>query len=1005
MEIRPSTGARVSVGLILLVSLALRVALALGGGQYYWPDEGRYGVSRDVVAALARADWKRAHDILLGTSDHIFFRFIGLVPAALERWFWPSSPPLPAFAAICFGLFSVGSIWLLWLIVRQIEKDEIDASWSAFFYAGCVTALYFVRHYFPYDIALFFFVLAWRVGQGPESKVRLWGVGFLVGIGYLTYNGYWNTGGIVLAGFCLLGATSLANLLRRFVLTGFGLLSPVALVFSAAGLLGHNLVQHAIQFSHTVTQGDFGRGWKFVYEYFRESEGSYAVILLAIAAVGLPLWSKRDRRWFGPAGVVLAMALILCAEMIFFSDVVPRFAIAGRMAKPLMLFLAVGAGIGCADLVRRWGRWFGVAVATASLVCIAANFRMPMRLEFPDHFKARATEQMNAILNREPRASVGLLNARFFHRPIFTPPLPPYDLVLAARHPLQFRPYVYEGYSEPMRDAFAAHDFTMRLVRFREPDFWHSAPASVEPLLRPMPGVIELGLKLPNPFPVGRCDPLVVTGAAGRGDFFAIRYVSAETVQILFDHWGVGMIASQPIRVNTSVGETHSLVLSMGSLLPDKNSAYFRANPELEPLRERFVAEWDGVLVCNEQAAFHPVPVETISIGENRIGGSTTKKNFSGEIAYARRVDPRSAARGEWGLTLPLKSPLAAEQGATSIVFEMPSESIAHTEPLFTSVWTLRSFEVTLEQTSGAPAGELQAVLYLNGREEARSASYRLAPGEHRALILSPPLVKSPGTGNGERFLDDYVAGAFRVSIDDRRWLTVDLSRTFAQEDDRIANPVDRLLWAVGSDWPLTGRETARFSGRIRSATVIPFAARTVGDWMFPGRIDGHPPAGGVMGPLAVRLRFSPSATGCEPLLVSGRSGAGDAIFVCYEGPNRIRICHDHWGQTAFCSDPMEVDFAREHTLVISTPAMRPPDGGSGQVPQTGPGAHVLVALDDHVVWDTEQPFFPSTVDSTCVGWNIIQASSCGPRFTGELIELRYLDESATAALARSFHR
>jgi len=69
---------------LLLVSLVLRLALTLRGGQGFWPDEVRYTA---VVNALS--NWEAGHrrealQLLIGTADHIGFKVLMLGPAWLQ---------------------------------------------------------------------------------------------------------------------------------------------------------------------------------------------------------------------------------------------------------------------------------------------------------------------------------------------------------------------------------------------------------------------------------------------------------------------------------------------------------------------------------------------------------------------------------------------------------------------------------------------------------------------------------------------------------------------------------------------------------------------------------------------------------------------------------------------------------------------------------------------------------------------------------------------------------
>src|SRR5262249_52954397 len=156
--------------------------------------------------------------------------------------------------------------------------------------------------------------------------------GVAVGLGYLTYNAYWNLGAVILV-FHVLRPRLDSSRVARAAWAGVGLATPIFLMVAAAGTFGYDLIGSAQDFSRTVTQGGFGQGWRFIPSYFAAAEGAYGGLLLLLAVAGIAAGSRKDPArpvWLWPA-----MAGALAFVMIFFSDVVPRFALSGRMVKPL----------------------------------------------------------------------------------------------------------------------------------------------------------------------------------------------------------------------------------------------------------------------------------------------------------------------------------------------------------------------------------------------------------------------------------------------------------------------------------------------------------------------------------------------------------------------------------------------------------------------------------------------------------------------------------------------
>lgn len=275
----PSHSARYFLASILLVSFLIRLPLAFdSGGHFLWADEQRFGIALDVARQFADGHWHSGADLLLGTSDHIFFRFIGAGIALLGRCFFEGQN-LEFYGAM-LELFPVGSIGLVWLLARHATGQETAATWSAFFYAGCVTAFFFGRHFFSYDPALSLLLFGWWIGLGSASLGRFFSAGVVIGLGYLTYNGYWSIGGIILVSLVFGFKGTPVERLYYAAIGGAGLLLPIAVIYGCAALLGHDLIAHARGFSQSVTQGDFGEGWRFLPSYIVSAERGYAFFLL-----------------------------------------------------------------------------------------------------------------------------------------------------------------------------------------------------------------------------------------------------------------------------------------------------------------------------------------------------------------------------------------------------------------------------------------------------------------------------------------------------------------------------------------------------------------------------------------------------------------------------------------------------------------------------------------------------------------------------------------------------
>jgi len=141
---------------ILAGSEALRVLIAVRGGQGFWTDEGRIGVPEVAMGKWADGRIRGGFDVLFSSADHLLFKVFGLVPALAERFLSYA----PWVAAVFFGAFSVAVIALAWKLVRVQGGSPREALLAAFLVSACDMFFYYARHVFPYDLSLCFFLLA-----------------------------------------------------------------------------------------------------------------------------------------------------------------------------------------------------------------------------------------------------------------------------------------------------------------------------------------------------------------------------------------------------------------------------------------------------------------------------------------------------------------------------------------------------------------------------------------------------------------------------------------------------------------------------------------------------------------------------------------------------------------------------------------------------------------------------------------------------------------------------
>jgi hypothetical protein len=127
-----------------------------------------------------------------------------------------------------------------------------------------------------------------------------------------------------------------------------------------------------------------------------------------------------------------------------------------------------------------------------------------------------------------------------------------------------------------------------------------------------------------------RSEPLVSTGATGKGDLLYLTYLDKSHIALGFDHWGVGGPTSPPIDVLYPY--TQRLEVSLGSFYPGSSGPGNMASRDWLRLKQLLFVRLNGSVVFEATQPFYDSALTDIRIAENAIGSSTSVPRFSGVI-------------------------------------------------------------------------------------------------------------------------------------------------------------------------------------------------------------------------------------------------------------------------------------------------------------------------------------------------------------------------------------
>lgn len=450
-----SRAARYGLWSILIISVVLRAILCVSGGQEYWPDERRDNPDR-ILQALIDRDYQ---EISSGLDDphRPVFQVLAVIPVAISRF----TGHRPTVEALFFSLTSVVSIWLLAAIARELGADEVESLLAAGLLAISTSFLYWARHLMSYDLAMMFALAALLLGiRRGATAGGLYRCGLVAGLVFLTYPGYWTTI-VVVAAFCIMRrSTSVRDDLAKALAMAAGILTLPGLAIVISHAAGGHMLERLKTYSGIIAEGSFQEGWSLPFEYLWHTE--HLLLVLWLAAV---LWAVTRRAVSARVGVGVFGAVLIYALLVASSVGMSQFVVYGRLTRQVVPFLCL---VAAAALSTLWhspagrARFAVFAIIGVLVVQAVVNFWPPFVQSFPADFIARNRPD-NAFATRYQRF-IWLNADHIFPAPERVTLPPHYVTLAAARHPLEFLPYQYEGFSPERRAVLRSTDIRMQLI-------------------------------------------------------------------------------------------------------------------------------------------------------------------------------------------------------------------------------------------------------------------------------------------------------------------------------------------------------------------------------------------------------------------------------------------------------------------------------------------------------------------------------------------------------------
>jgi hypothetical protein len=272
---------------------------------------------------------------------------------------------------------------------------------------------------------------------------------------------------------------NLSSLVQKIIFSAAGFLAPFALLISAMGWLGTDLISAYRLFATTIIQGYFEEGWRMPFAYFWHTEHAVILILGGLALLALISQFKDPRRaetklWIG--GVLFVYICLVVPSVIFH-----YFVVYARLARQLMPFLVLLAAQGMVQVENHAaaGRRITRLILAVIVIQAAWNFTYFYGLNYPREFAVEAQTKFPEFEYSFKRLAFGapvvcqyngyiIENAKFYVTPPEKLPHVEGQLLLSALHPANALPYQYEGDPPDVRETYSRLKLRMNFYKADE---------------------------------------------------------------------------------------------------------------------------------------------------------------------------------------------------------------------------------------------------------------------------------------------------------------------------------------------------------------------------------------------------------------------------------------------------------------------------------------------------------------------------------------------------------
>lgn len=317
-----------SIFILVLVIFLTRLLIFNKDAAGYMADERHY---QELINSLVESEGKNNYIIAAQKLTRLNARpALGLFyyPAAYLQWKNPSIPFGSYFNLVINSLFLI----LIYLIVKKThnKKAAILATLLATF---SISSIIYIRHLLPYDISLFILLLGFFVYIKTQKTFVF---GLFAGLSFLTYVSY----------YYLLPIPLILMLYHRSFKPALSFIAGAVAILIFTNILFVTVdVDHRSYFESlkeesggvtSVHQGDYISAFSFMGQYIFASDGIYNLILILIAFIFIIFQMKEKR--ISIIGVYIVLVFLIMEAT---AHILKVHVLYGRTVRPFYLGILI----------------------------------------------------------------------------------------------------------------------------------------------------------------------------------------------------------------------------------------------------------------------------------------------------------------------------------------------------------------------------------------------------------------------------------------------------------------------------------------------------------------------------------------------------------------------------------------------------------------------------------------------------------------------------------------